>query len=183
MFVSRISISASRISTSSIYQRARPARSRRASSSSAASTGRPTARRSRSITGRPAIRRTAAAPTSRWSTWRRGAKTALVTQNGPDSNPTWSPDGYAHRLCVVDGQAVLLLPEQRHRGGAGDGRRHPEPHRSVRRESGADRMDESRPGLLCLAAHVGVSVHARSRRPGRSPSTRYANSGSARTSR
>ena len=42
-----------------------------------------------------------------------GARTPLVTQAGPDSNPRWSPDGRQHRLRVGDGQAVLLLREQR----------------------------------------------------------------------
>ena len=98
---------------------------------------------------------------------------AVVAQDGPDSNPHVVARRHADRVRLRDGQAVLLLPEQRDRRRSRrvDGAPRASPTRSTRIRTSIAWTPGRHP-LLGVAAHVGVLFTARSARRSRSRGTR-----------
>ena len=104
-----------------------------------------------------------------------GARRAsLVAQEGPDSNPRWSPDGTQHRVRHGDGASRSTSSQNSVIADGRAGRRQPcsALTDAFDEDPEPDRVDAGRHSLLGVAAHLVVSLHARSRR--RKQITRHA---------
>ena len=153
-----------------------------ARSPSGSSAGRPTARESRSITAINAANANGGTADISIVTVADGNVRPLVTQDGPDTNPVWSPDGSRIAFETRDGEAVLLLRQQR------DRRR--SPPRAAASRTSAPRSTKirrlswtaRRHLLQCGRSTPGRFSSASTRRHARSRSSRRPSSGSDRAS-